>query len=142
MRKQSFAEQGQSLVEVALIIPALLILFMGIAEVGFYLYAQVQVANAAREGARYGSLCKQNDTCATLTTEVESAVLSEAELLKMDGTNTSVAVQWSGSVPPTTSTPITVTVAYTHTSPFISNFVPMFPTELPVEHTVVMQFDK
>lgn len=142
MRQPSLPERGQSLVEIALIIPALLILFLGIAELGFYLYAHVQVANAAREGARYGSLCKQNNNCANLTTEVESAVFSEAELLAMDGGNTIIGVQWSGLTPPKASTPITVTVTYTHTSPFISNFVPMFPTQLPVEHTVVMNFDK
>jgi hypothetical protein len=39
-------------------------------------------------------------------------------------------------------TPITVTVTYTHTPPFVSNFVPMFPADLPIQHRVVMRFDK
>jgi hypothetical protein len=48
--------RGQSLVEVALILPILSVLLMGIIEFGFLLYAHVQVANAAREAARAASL--------------------------------------------------------------------------------------
>ncbi len=150
MQEQSFSnERGQSLVEVALVIPALLILFLGIAEVGFYLFAHVQVANATREGARYGSLCRLNDNCdggasyANLTEVVESAVLAEAQALKMNSSNTIVDVQPSGLLSvPAASTPITVTVTYTYSSPFISNFVPMFPAKLPIQHMVIMHFDK
>jgi hypothetical protein len=47
---------GQSLVEVALILPMLALLLIGAVEFGFLLYAQVQVANAVREAARAGSL--------------------------------------------------------------------------------------
>ena len=47
---------GQSLVEVALVLPILSLLLIGAVEFGFLLYAQVQVANAAREAARAGSL--------------------------------------------------------------------------------------
>jgi Flp pilus assembly protein TadG len=135
-------ERGQSLVEVALVLPILVILFLGIAEVGLYLLAHVQVANATRSAARDGSLCKMNNSCANLTTVVESAVYAEAEALEMNAGNTGVNVQWSGSVPPVAGTPITVTVTYDHSPPFISNFVPMFPAQLPVQHEVVMRFDK
>jgi hypothetical protein len=47
---------GQSLVEVTLILPMLALLLMGTVEFASLLYAQVQVANAAREAARAGSL--------------------------------------------------------------------------------------
>jgi hypothetical protein len=47
---------GQSLVEVALAMPLLILLFGGIVSFGFFLYAHVQVANATREAARAGSL--------------------------------------------------------------------------------------
>ena len=140
-RKSSLKnERGQSLVEVALIIPALLILFLGIAELGFYLYTHVQVANATREGARYGSLCRLNNQCGTaLPAAVKAAVLAEANL----PTSTTVDVQPNPAplVPPA-GTSITVTVVYTFTSPFVSNFVPMFPAQLPIQHIVVMHFDK
>jgi Flp pilus assembly protein TadG len=47
---------GQSLVEVALLLPLLGVLLIGLVEFGLILYAHVQVANAAREAARAGSL--------------------------------------------------------------------------------------
>ena len=136
-------KRGQSLVEIALVLPLLLILFLGIAEVGFFLFSHVQVANAARAGARYGTLCKMNANCdggaeyADFTEVVESAVLNEASALNMNGGNTTVNVQPDPLVVAAGSA-ITVTVTYTHTSPFVSHFVPMFPAELPVRHRVVM----
>jgi Flp pilus assembly protein TadG len=142
MQTQLRTGKGQSLVEVALVLPILVVLFLGIAELGFFLFAHVQVANATRSGARDGSLCKMNNTCANLTTVVESAVYAETQALDMNGGNTGVNVQWAGSVPPMAGTPITVTVTYTHTPPFVSNFVPMFPADLPIQHRVVMRFDK
>jgi Flp pilus assembly protein TadG len=143
MTKKLFKSRGQSLVEIALVLPILIILFLGIAEVGFFLFSHVQVANAARAGARTGSLCRLTDNCATLNTVVQSAVFSEAQSLKMNGSNTLVKTQPTNpGVNPAVGTPITVTVTYTHTSPFISNFVPMFPQKLPIQHQVVMRFDR
>jgi Flp pilus assembly protein TadG len=143
MQKRRFNERGTSLVEVTLVLPVLLILFLGIVEVGFLLLAHVQVANAAREGARQGSLCRLHGNCDTLADSVEAAVFGEAQWLEMDGSNTQVVVQPSSlSLIPSIGDPITVTVTYDHASPFISNFVPMFPAELPVEHQVVMHFDR
>ncbi len=49
-------KEGQSLVEFALFVPILALLLSGLSAFGFLLYAHVQVANAAREGARAGSL--------------------------------------------------------------------------------------
>lgn len=144
MQKRYLRERGSSLVESALILPAMLVLFLGIAEVGFFLLSYVQVVNATREGARHGSLCRLNDDCAILTTSVKSAVFSEARLLHMtDGGNTTVAVLPAGlaSNPPV-GTPITVTVIYKHSTLFASNILPMFPTELPIQNTVVMRFEK
>jgi Flp pilus assembly protein TadG len=143
MQKRRFNERGTALVEVTLVLPVLLILFLGIVEVGFLLLAHVQVANAAREGARQGSLCRLNGNCDTLTDVVRATVFGEAQWLEMDGGNTQVVVQPSSlSSIPSIGDPITVTVTYDHASPFISNFVPMFPAELPVEHQVVMHFDR
>ena len=54
MRPQQ--KSGQALVEFALILPLLVTLLLGLGYFGFLLYAHVQVTNAAREGARAGSL--------------------------------------------------------------------------------------
>lgn len=48
-------ERGVTLLETAIVIPLLLMLAIGLAEVGFLLIDQMAVANAAREGARVGA---------------------------------------------------------------------------------------
>lgn len=47
---------GQSMVELALVLPILIVSLIGVIEFGLILYAHVQVANAAREAARAASL--------------------------------------------------------------------------------------
>jgi Flp pilus assembly protein TadG len=147
-QKSLLKGQGQSLVEIALVLPIVLILFLGLAEVGFFLYSHVQVANAAREGARYGSLCNMNGNCADskgdpdlneLTTAVTQRVEDEAPTL-LEPANTTVDVAWTGDS--TLGSPITVTVTYNHTAPFVSGFVPMFPSEIPITHQAIMLFTR
>jgi hypothetical protein len=48
-------ERGQGLVEMALILPFLLVLVVGMVELGVALNRQIVVVNAAREGARFGA---------------------------------------------------------------------------------------
>lgn len=48
-------EKGQALVEMALLLPFLLILLVGMVELGVALQRQMIVVNAAREGARFGA---------------------------------------------------------------------------------------
>lgn len=48
-------ERGQSMVELALTIPVLLLLLVGVVEVGNALNAYMTVVDAARDGARLGS---------------------------------------------------------------------------------------
>jgi len=53
--------RGQSLVEMALAFPLLLIIIAGIVEVGHTLNSYLVVANATREGTRYGVTVGQDD---------------------------------------------------------------------------------
>jgi Flp pilus assembly protein TadG len=48
-------QSGQALLEVALVTPLLLLLAVGIIEIGRYAYYSILVANAARAGAQYGA---------------------------------------------------------------------------------------
>lgn len=50
------ADRGQSLVELALTLPIMTVLLMGILDLSFVLYAHIQVAAAAGQGARAASL--------------------------------------------------------------------------------------
>ncbi len=53
--KCSRRDSAQSLVEIALTLPFLLLLLLGVVDLGRMYYTYVTVANAAREGARYGA---------------------------------------------------------------------------------------
>jgi Flp pilus assembly protein TadG len=149
MEKQLVAEKGQSLVEISLILPVLILLFLGVAEVGFIAFAHVQVANATRAGARYGALCRLNDNCdggasyTDISEVVQAAVFGESQVIKLNGSNTTVSVQPASlSIVPQAGLPITVTVVYNHKPPIISELIPMVPSQIPIEQTVVMHFDK
>lgn len=54
-------ENGQTLVEFALILPILLLLVMGIIQFGIIFSAQIGITNAAREGARMAAVGHNTD---------------------------------------------------------------------------------
>jgi len=71
---------GQSLVEVALLLPVVALLLIGVLEFGLILYAHVQVANAAREAARAASLYRSTrfatiDPSKSDTTNCDGSIL-------------------------------------------------------------------
>lgn len=49
-------EQGQAIVEFAFVLPLVLLLIVAVADFGIAYQRSVQMANAVREGARYGSV--------------------------------------------------------------------------------------
>jgi Flp pilus assembly protein TadG len=55
-RRGRAGRRGQSLVEFALVLPIFLLLIMGVIDVGRYAYMSSTLSNAAREGARTGSV--------------------------------------------------------------------------------------
>lgn len=59
-------QSGQTLLEVALLTPLLLLLLLGVVEMGRYAYISILVGNAARAGAAYGaqSLAQSVNTAA------------------------------------------------------------------------------
>ena len=69
-------QHGQSAVEIALLLPLLLLLIMGIIITAFIFYASIQVTNAVREGARAGSVYRLTmaSTGLTMDKTVQNAV--------------------------------------------------------------------
>lgn len=59
-RKISKREDGQSLVEFALIIPIVIFLLLAIIEYGWMLNAKITLTSAAREGARVAAVTNKN----------------------------------------------------------------------------------
>lgn len=54
-RRKAAIQSGQTLLEVALLTPLLVLLLLGVIEMGRYAYAGILVGNAARAGAAYGA---------------------------------------------------------------------------------------
>jgi len=54
---------GQSSVEFGLLVVAMIIMFLGMMQFGLYLYGLSVVENAARNGARAGSVAQECPTC-------------------------------------------------------------------------------
>lgn len=55
-RRKQGQQSGQALVELAFILPVLLLLALGVIEIGRYAYISILVGNAAHAGAMYGSM--------------------------------------------------------------------------------------
>lgn len=69
------SDTGQSLVELALLFPIFILLLIGAAEFGRLAYAAIEVSNAARAGASYGSL---SHNAASDFTNIERAATTDA----------------------------------------------------------------
>jgi hypothetical protein len=111
------AEKGQSLVEVAMLLPLLLIMLAGILDLGRAYMTLVAIKDAAAEGASYAALHP------TATSRiVERAADSSNALVQLD--TDQVSVQYSH--PPTPGRPITVTVSYDYQvlTPILNAIVP------------------
>jgi Flp pilus assembly protein TadG len=100
-------ERGAAAVEFALVLPLLVLLFAGIAELGRIYYLQATLSGAAREGVRVMAL--QNKSALAVTAVKEAAaplVLTDAQILVSPITGACTA----------SSTPVTqasVTITYT-----------------------------
>ncbi|HET92049.1 MAG TPA: pilus assembly protein [Chloroflexi bacterium] len=111
-------EKGQSLVEMALVLPIMLIILAGVLEVGRLYYVYVAVSDAAGEGANYAAVFPDPAHRTELTQRVQEAsgglVVIDPSLIQVDCPNVA-----SGN-------PVTVTVGYTFTvaAPFAHIFIP------------------
>ncbi len=92
-------QRGANLVEMALIVPLLLLLLVGVADLGRAYFTYITMINAAREGARHG-VDHPADTGGIL-----ARVMSEAELNGVDLSGADIRIQAEGP-----SHPVTVTV--------------------------------
>jgi Flp pilus assembly protein TadG len=77
-RKFSRCESGASLVEFAVVAPFLILLLIGLIDLGRYTYDGILAANAARAGVQYGA---QNLQTAVDATGIENAAVADAQSL-------------------------------------------------------------
>ena len=80
-RQNPTRELGQELVEFAIVVPLLLIVFIGVFDVGRIFHANVTIANASRAGARYATSFGFSTTGGVITLDlvgIKDAVEFEA----------------------------------------------------------------
>lgn len=95
--------RGQGLVEFALVLPPLMLILLGIIQFGFIFNTYVTMTNAAREGAREGtiyvydaSLSKaQNDTARN--DAIKTAVMASMNYLNKTTPNFTAGATWTSS---------------------------------------------
>jgi Flp pilus assembly protein TadG len=111
------ANQGQALIEFALIIPILILLVIGLFDLGTAVYTRNVIANAAREGARTGIILGNNYSAVRTQVQRTAPGLSSSNL-RID---ILPALESQREF----SKPITVTVTYTYTAitPLIGRIV-------------------
>ena len=74
LRKFARSESGVSAIEMALVTPVLLIVFMGLIDYGIAIFSKMELTGAVRSGAQY-ALIKSNDMDAIETTVINSSNL-------------------------------------------------------------------
>lgn len=143
-RARSPADRGQSLVELALVTPLLLLLLVGIIEIGRFAYYSILVSNAARAGAQYGAqgLATAADgagirTAASNDAGVAGLSVSSLQQCGCSGTSLSGACPASGCVAPNHAL---VYVEVTATGTFSSLFrYPGIPASITIRSTEKMR---
>jgi Flp pilus assembly protein TadG len=150
------SQSGQSLLEVALLLPMLLALLLGVIELGRYAYISILVGSAARAGAAYGAqnLVLSVDTAGILAAadndfqnngqNIASLTVSSVTSCGCDnsGTITGFACSTSANLAAGTCTPghWVVMVSVTASGTFNSLFnYPGIPKSLTVSNTATLR---
>ena len=121
MKAKMFRQRGQSFVEMALVLPILLILLGGVIDLGRGLIILVAVENAAGEGALYGAIhpeCLTDDHAATICQGPESVpgrVREEGSpVIDLTEANSVITVSIDGDAPIVAGSTLLVTVVHTY----------------------------
>lgn len=119
MKALSRREDGAAAVEMALVVPVLVLLVFAIIQFGIALSQKLALSNGARQGARYGAVPNPNPTTGAETTTC-SSILTEAQQAASTGLGLSSSavgvtiVAPTGSTQPCTSSgPVTSSAGFT-----------------------------
>jgi Flp pilus assembly protein TadG len=122
-------ERGAAAVEFALVLPLLVLLFAGVAELGRLYYLQATLSGAAREGARVMALQNNAATAiAAVRSAAGSVALTDAQIAVTPAT---------GACRYIATAPMQASVTVTFTTPLVSGVFGTVP--LTVHGSGVMQ---
>ena len=121
-------DRGAAAVEFALVLPLLILLFLGIVEFSQALQVQARLSAAAREGARVMALPSDPDepmTAEAKTAEAKQTVHGAVDSLDFPDSQITISPTACPSTDPTdpTYSPETVTVTVTYTQPFVAGLL-------------------
>jgi len=150
---------GQALVELALVLPAVLLLLLGVIELGRYAYISILVGNAAHAGALYGAqgFSKATINNPDITTAAKNDFASNGmnpATLTVDSFPTcgcdvggTISVDNAANCDPTTPPPCTgnwaVTIHVTAHNTYSGLFnYPGIPSSLALSSTALMRVSK
>jgi len=124
--------RGQSLVELSLILPVLLILALGVVDYGRVYFEYVSITNAARTGAAYAST--DADTAADLTGIRAAALDDLGSLPNGSGDSAEVTATTGADANGDAYTSVTVRKEFDTLLPW-----PLLPSGFDIERTVQMR---
>lgn len=113
-------QRGQSLVEFALIFPVLIVILMGVFDLGRVVFAYNSLTNAAREGARLG-IVNQSETM------IKDRAISQGRLVDTDATAVTVFISDATSAPDADDCASAVRVGCNVTVRYVSDFDAITP---------------
>ncbi|MGZ4481239.1 MAG: TadE/TadG family type IV pilus assembly protein, partial [Gaiellales bacterium] len=112
-RRPDNREQGQAVVEFAVILPVLLLILYAILQFGIVFNNYIQVTAAAREGARKAAVSRANGNCGAVQGIAVSAAKAAAPGLNQANINVSVSATCTNNAYAAgTNTTVTVTYPY------------------------------
>ena len=113
----NFRKNGQELVEFAVMLPLLLIILIGVIDLGRVFHASITIANASRAGARYANSYGFEDNSGITLNTLDISLKAQTEAQNSGITLTSVSASCPGGC--TRGGPVVVTV--THDFLFLFN---------------------
>ncbi len=118
-KNKSNKQKGQSLVEMAIMLPIMLILLAGLIDFGLAFFSFISLRDAASEGTTYGAIDASNT--AGIIQRVRTSSTAPVDL--SDTTNVTVTVTTDGT--PCAGEAITVTIVYDYPiiTPMIGAFI-------------------
>ncbi|WP_010099243.1 TadE/TadG family type IV pilus assembly protein [Burkholderia ubonensis] len=128
-------QKGATAVEFAVVLPILLLIIFGIAELSIGLYDKAVITNASREGARAGIVLKNPKLTAT---DIQNVVLNyTSTYLLTFGTKSPPTVNTTGQGG-TFGTPLSVNVSYRYSGLGLGHMLSALTGPITLSATTVM----
>jgi Flp pilus assembly protein TadG len=137
MQKKTKIPKGATLIEFALVLPVIIILFLALCEFSILLYDKAVIDDASRKGARYGTMLTSVNYPTTASVVTYTTNYTSGKLINFSSTATSPTVTATQSnATPQFGDTLTVTVQYTYTGFILHKLVSVSATHTLTSTTI------